>query len=360
MFFDSKNEKQNNPNNLGESLSKISPNDSNEDKNQISLSECNDIFNYPSPKKLSSEMAQLSKRIRKEEYDNEFSNREKAEILRTKYITANKTFCDENMYNRNYYKFTPNKEKISIRLIGNKNINKINSDKKKLFDKKILKHNLNLKSINKTEKIEYINSKKAFVFDFTSKRDFFSDLLKEECNFMDNIKPINKNNLLSIKNDKDKIIILLDKNKEIMNEIRKIEDNYKKLRNEYIELYKNINCISLNNNQFDNINQEYENYIVKENTNLKKKLSNFNDIFFSLTKYINDISQLFHIKQINFVEIKQNIINSNSEKEIDKININDILNENIKTINKALKEKLKLKNNFKFNPKIFEKIRINK
>ena len=64
MLFDSDNRNQNNS---SKSLSKIAPNDSNEDKNQISISESNDLFNYPSPKKMLSEMNQLSRRIRIEE-----------------------------------------------------------------------------------------------------------------------------------------------------------------------------------------------------------------------------------------------------------------------------------------------------
>ena len=356
MIIDSKKEKQNNQNNSHESLSKISPNDSNEDKNQISISECNDIFNYPSPKKMLSEMAQLSKRIRREECENEFSNRTNVEVLRTKYISSYKIYNDENMYKKNYYKFIPNKEKISFKIVDDKNMNKNNSDKKKLIDKKILKPNLNLKSINNAAILDETNTKNALIFDFTTKNKFFSDLLNEDCNFMGNITQINKKDLLRIKNDKDKIIILLDKNKEILNEIRKIEEKYKILRNEYIDLYRNINNLCLNNDKSEIINHEFENYILKENTNLKKKLSNFDNIFLSLTEYINDISKLFNIKQINYVEIKQNIINSNSDKDINKINIIDILNENIKSIIQIMKERTNFKNNnFKLNSKIFRK-----
>ena len=84
MFFDSKNGNQNNEdeNNISKSLSRIEQDNSNNDNNEISISDSNDIFNYPSPKKMLSEMNQLSKRIRENEYENEFNNRTKVEELR--------------------------------------------------------------------------------------------------------------------------------------------------------------------------------------------------------------------------------------------------------------------------------------
>ena len=359
MFFDSNNGIQNNQNNLSRSLSKISPNDSNEDKNQISISESNDIFNYPSPKKMLSEMTQLSKRMRKEEYENEFSNKTKAEQLRIKYIPTFKSFINDSIYKKLSYGPSPVKEKINIRL-KNMNVNKINLNKNKFIDKKILKPNLNLKSINNKEKFENINdNKKVTVFDFTSKKNFFSDLLKEDCNFVDNIKHINKKDLLKTNNEKEKVIILLDKNREIMNIIRTIEEKYKKLKNEYIELYKFIDSSSLNNNSLISVNNEYENYITKENISLKKKLDNFDNIFLSMTNYINDISNLFNVKQIDYIEIKKNIIQSNSKSETTNSNVVEILNENIKLISQIIKEKLNNQNNLKLNLKLFGKKGIN-
>ena len=116
MLFDSKNRNQIKENKLSNSLSKIDPNDSNEDKNQISISESNDIFNYPSPKKMLSDMTRLSKRMRKEENDIAFSNRTKAEELRTKYIPTFKSFLNDSIYKKE-----SNKDRINIR-INNLNI----------------------------------------------------------------------------------------------------------------------------------------------------------------------------------------------------------------------------------------------
>lgn len=214
--------------------------------------------------------------------------------------------------------------------------------------------------LNNKEKFEDINdNKKVIVFDFTSKKNLFSDLLKEECNFVENIKQVNKNDLLKINNEKEKVIILLDKNREIMNIMRTIEEKYKKLKNEYIELYKFINSSSLNNNSLISVNNEYENYITKENISLKKKLDNFDNIFLSMTNYINDISNLFNAKKIDYIEIKKNIIRSNSKSEMTNSNVVEILNENIKLISQMVKEKLNNQNNLKLNLKLFGKKGIN-
>ena len=276
MLFDSDNRNQNNS---SKSLSKIAPNDSNEDKNQISISESNDLFNYPSPKKMLSEMNQLSRRIRKEEYNNEFSNRTKIEELRTKYIPTFKSFLNDSIYKKTANKES-NRDKINIK-INNMNIDKLNFNKNKIIDKKILKPNLNLKSINNIKKINL--DKNLSTFDFSSKNNIFSELLKEELNLTDNIKQISKNDLLKIKDDKEKIIILMDKNKEIMNILIQIEEKYKKLRKEFIDLYKNINNFSLNNDNLFNTKNEYENYISTENNNLKKKLEKYDNMLLSMT-----------------------------------------------------------------------------
>ena len=219
-----------------------------------------------------------------------------------------------------------------------------------------------LEMFNNKEKFEDINdNKKVIVFDFTSKKNLFSDLLKEECNFVDNIKQVNKNDLLKINNEKEKVIILLDKNREIMDIMRKIEEKYKKLKNEYIELYKFINSSSLNNNNNSliSVKNEYENYITKENISLKKKLDNFDNLFLSMTNYVNDISSLFNAKKIDYIEIKKNIIRSNSKSEKTNSNVVEILNENIKLISQMVKEKLNNQNNLKLNLKLFGKKGIN-
>lgn len=351
MFIDSKNEILNNQNNSSKTLSKINPNDSNEDKNQISISESNDIFNCPSPKKMLSEMTQLSKRIRKEEYENEFSNRARVEELRNKYIPAFKSFINNSIYKRTSNRVSPNKKENNIRLLINKN--RLNPNIK--IDKNILKPNIILKSINNAEKIEEdINdNKKITVFDFSSKINFFNELLKENFDNLNFDKHINKEDLLKMKNDKDKIILILDKNKELMNELGKIVDKYKKLRNEYIELFRNFNTINMNNNTFNKLNQEYENYITKDNINMNKKLESYENIFLSMTNYINDISKIFNLKQINYIEMKQNIINSSPKSDIAKTNVVDILNENIKLISNIMKERFMYKINFK--SKLFSK-----
>jgi hypothetical protein len=260
MLFDSNIRNLNKENNSSKSLSKIDPNDSNIDKEQISISESNDLFNYPSPKKMLSDMTRLSKKMRKEENDIEFSNKTKVEELRTKYIPTFKSLLNDSIYKKE-----SNKDKINIR-INNINIDKMNINKNKIIDKKILKPNLNLKLINNTKQIN-IDKIITETFDFSSKSNLFSELLKENVNLTDNIKQISKNDLLKIKDDKEKIIILMDKNKEIMDILIKIEERYKKLRQEFIDLYKNINNICINNDNLISSKNEYENYISSENIN---------------------------------------------------------------------------------------------
>ena len=253
--------------------------------------------------------------------------------------------------NDSIYKKTK-KDKINFR-IDNINVDKINISKNKIIDKKILKPNLNLQLINNTKKINIDKNKPTF--DFSLKSNVFSELLKENINITDNIKQISKDDLLKIKDVDEKIIFLMDKNREIMDILIKIEEKYKKLRLEFIDLYKNINNICINNDNFISSKNEYENYISSENINLKKKLENYDNLILSMTNYINDISKIFNIKQISFIEIKQDVINSKSDSDKTKINYVDILNENIKNIEQTMKEKFKYKNKIIINKNFFAK-----
>ena len=353
MFSDIKNDNKINENNLSKSLSQIEANNSKEDNNQISISESNDMFNYPTPKKMLSEMTQLSKRIREEEYDIENNNLSKIGELRTKYF-PNKSNTKYSSIKQNYFNTIFNKDKINIRL-KSMYIDKYNQIKNKIIDKNILKPNKNLKSFNNAEKRNDLNidknNDKITVFDLSRKNNFFIELLNEDCNFMDNIKQITKNELLKVKSDKEKIVILLDKNQEIIDILRKIEEKYKILKKEYIELYKKI--ISGKNNEFIIENTEYEKYILKQNETMTKKIDIYDKYFLPMTNYIDDISKIFNIKKINFLEIKQNINNSRNNTFDE--DFNSILNENIKIINKIMKEYIIYSNNSKWNIKLLNK-----
>ena len=78
-----------------------------------------------------------------------------------------------------------------------------------------------------------------------------------------------------------------------------------------------------------------------------------------MTNYINDISNLFNAKKIDYIEIKKNIIRSNSKSEMTNSNVVEILNENIKLISQMIKEKLNNQTNLKLNLKIKRKKGIN-
>ena len=71
-----------------------------------------------------------------------------------------------------------------------------------------------------------------------------------------------------------------------------------------------------------------------------------------MTMKINDISKLFSLNQIDYIEMKQNIRSSNNISDITKAKIIEKLNENIKAISQIMKEKILKKNNFELNSKI--------
>ena len=112
----------------------------------------NEYENMESSKKMSP----TKKRIRENEYENEFNNRTRVEELRTKYIPTLKRFDNDSMNKKTPYKIT---NKI------NKRFNQMNThlNKNKKIDKKILKPNMNINSINKLLKTDKNNDKKVRV-----------------------------------------------------------------------------------------------------------------------------------------------------------------------------------------------------
>ena len=366
--YNVQNEKQNND--LSKSFSDINKNNSYEDKKTISLktlSDYNNIISRPLTKTQIVEISRLSQRVSKDEKENEFNNRIMVKELRLKYFPNNKKYKNiKNSYtitienkNQNQNKdlitennfkfknFSNNTNIINNKIELNKKINKPNLI---LDDFNEIKTNLN----NKQNIINSENIDNKLHFDY--KKKFFLNILKEDNSYINKIRPITKEELLNYSNEKEKIIILMEKNTELINTIRNIFNKYNLLKNEYIELYKNSN-----NNLEINENDEYKKYLNNENKNMKIKIDNYEKIFPSIIYYINEINSEFNLKKINFNELKENINsydiqiqkNNNDKKNPLNIFINELY-ENKKIILKYIKDGNDIINN---NNKKFNKIR---
>jgi chromosome segregation protein len=224
-------------------------------------------------------------------------------------------------------KIEPNKKSIKPNLVLD-SINDIKNNRNTTDSKK---SNINDKNIIfKNEK--YGNNNKL---DLDTKNKFFIKILKQDDSYLNTIKPITKEELLSYSNEKEKIIFLLEKNRELINILRNINEKYKMLKSEYIDLYKSININNLNSNE----NDEYKNYLSDENKTLKIKLDNYENIFTVMTSYINDISNKLNLKKINIIDLKNNININEFKKNTKNTPLNDfihILNDNKKIICKYI------------------------
>jgi hypothetical protein len=338
---------------LTKSLSEYNHNNSDENKKSISI-DSNSIFPYPLPKskRIIVELNQLSQRVSKEENENESNNRIMVKQLRLKYFPYNK-----NKIIQNNYINTDKKIKFvnNYKLKNVNNINNIITNDKIEPNKKSIKPNLVLDSINDIKnnrnttdsKKNNINDKNIIFknekygnnnkLDLDTKNKFFIKILKQDDSYLNTIKPITKEELLSYSNEKEKIIFLLEKNKELINILRNINEKYKMLKSEYIDLYKSININNLNSNE--NENDEYKNYLSDENKTLKIKLDNYENIFTVMTSYINDISNKLNLKKINIIDLKNNININEFQKNTKNTPLNDfihILNDNKKIICKYI------------------------
>ena len=330
--IDYKNDNENANNDLSKSFSDINKNILDEDKKTISvktISDYNNIVFRPLTKTQIVEISRLSQRVSKDEKENEFNNRLMVKELRLKYFPNNK----KNKNIKNNYTITIQNKNRNNELITDNNFKFKNFSNE--LNKKINKPNLILEDFNEIK--TNLNNNKNIInseridnkLDFDNKKKFFLNLLKEDNSYINKIRPVTKEELLNYSNEKEKIIILMEKNIELINTIRNIFNKYNILKDEYIELYKNTNNLEFYEND------EYAKYLNNENNNMKIKINNYDKIFPSIIYYINDINNAFNLKKINFTELKENI-NTNSNKNQLNIFINE-LNENKKTILKYIK-----------------------
>ena len=359
---------ENKDNSLSKSLSEInSNNESDENKKNISIIntilESREILNFPISKKKIVEINNLSQRLKIDENENEQNNRIIVQELRSKYFPVKKV---NNLFRSQY---TVSKDKIQI---SNKNFNfkstsankeinnKIESNRKYIKPQIILDDNYEIKNNyydnpnNNLYKDKINNHNKSLYI--KDDKNLYTNLLKENNN-IDKIKNISKDDILSLSNEKEKIIILLEKNRELMEIIQKMEEKYKLLKEQYIKLYKKTNNIETFNS--NNENNNLKKLLINENKNYEKKLENYEKIFSSLINYINDINNIFNLKNINFYEIKNffktyDYQNKNENNDNLLNSINNILNDNKKKIMKINKNK---NDNNKNDDKILKKIR---
>ena len=378
LYFDSKSEienkeKNDSQNNISKSLSVINNNNnisnSEDDNKNISIirtiSETKNKLHYPT-KKIIVEINKLSKRVTKKENDNEYNNRIMVRELRSKYFPLRKA---NNTFRNNYHIL--NKEKSPM--LNNENYpnnmkfkymntNISKSTNPNIFtnnrydDQKPTKVNLFLDDINEiknsTKKSKELyssyngnnnyNSKSSNHFGQSSLRVSDSNNFSEQSN----TKPLTLEDLECFPNDNEKIKALLFKHNELLKNLNLFEKKYLTLKSDYNELYqKKRNSGNISIKDEDN---KYRKYINEENKNLNSKLENYEKIFPQMINYINDISNEFSLKKINFFELKKYInTDSNNNNQNNPItNTINLLNENKKNIlnrNKSTNSKNKKK-----------------
>jgi hypothetical protein len=372
LYFDSKSEienkdKNDSQSNISKSLSVINKNNNNisnseDDKKNMSIirtiSESKNQHHYPT-KRIIVEINQLSKRVTKEENENEYNNRIMVKELRSKYFPLRR---GNNTFRNNYHNL--NKEKNTIInnenypnnfKFKNMNVNISKSTNPNIFtnnrydDKKPTKPNLFLNDINEfrnsTQKSKelynsyngnnYYTSKSNNHFGQNSLRVSDSNNFSEQSN----TKPLTLNDLECFPNDNEKIKALLFKYNELLKNLNLFEQRYLTLKSKYNEL--NQNERNSGNISIKEEDSKYKKYINEENKNLSSKLENYEKIFPQMIYYINDLSNELSLKKINFVELKNymntNFNNSNQDNPI--TSSIDILNENKRTILNRNKKK---------------------
>ena len=186
------------------------------------------------------------------------------------------------------------------------------------------------------------------------KKDFY---LEDEEIFSNKLKPITFKDLNLMENDIDKINKLYMFGQEAHQYLKRMELRYNILKDEFNQLLniKNIDRkknLNLNKNSYENNEyqkDEFKDYLLTENNNLKNENKNCELIIISLIDYINEINSLFNSNKIDIIKIKQiikdfNNNNDNSSKlkennnNLFKININTKINSQINNFKNYLND----------------------
>ena len=317
LYFESNSEIENkdqndNQNNISKSLSVINQNNNNnsnseDDKKNISIiqtiSETKTQRHYPT-KRIIVEINKLSKRVTKEENDNEYNNRIMVRELRSKYFPLRKA---NNAFRNNYHILNNGKNPILNNenypnnfKFKNMNANVSKSTNPNIFtnnrydNKNPTKPNLLLDDINEiknsTQRSKELyssynghnnyNPKSSNHFGQNSLRVSDSNNFSEQSN----TKPLTLGDLDCFPNDNEKIKALLFKYNELLKTFNLFEERNLTPKNEYNELYqKKRNSGNISIKDEDN---KYTKYINEENKNLNSKLENYEKIFPQMINYI--------------------------------------------------------------------------
>ena len=273
----------------------------------------------------------------------------------------NINFCNNNNKIQNSNK--PQKQYINQSSKNMNNINQIKNNNLNINNNPYLYLEKNIKYINNVQQNNLVNNEKKLSQQVSNNNKNNLFYLEDEDNLADKIKPISLKDLDLMENDKEKINKLYLYGQENNQYLKRLQLKYNILKeqfNQLIKIKKNDMNLNLNTNN-DNIsiddrqckNDEFKEYLLKENNILKNQIQNSEEIIIYLINYINDINDLFNNKKIDVLKIKQiikdyNYNNNNIEKSPFK-NINNFLNNCKNKINKRLNidYDLKIKDNQK-------------
>ena len=173
------------------------------------------------------------------------------------------------------------------------------------------------KEINNTNRNEKINNNEIFTEnknkneEIYNKNEIISKNINENKYFNKSIN--NDNNLKNISIDKKE-----NYNNDFMNDYQNLKDNYNQLKLEYNSLKnEHIKLLEEYNKDKKNTREEktlFNEYIMKENNDLRAINSNYEYILTPLIHYINDINYHYNkknLKKLNILKIKENIRNTN-------------------------------------------------
>ena len=292
-----------NKKNIIENQNKINANDNNlnEDKNEVQSNIENNKINeniYEIPKELNKNNniinISINDKINKKEINDNSILNNMSEVFSNKnfsqIIDNQMNINNETDFNIRYDDSLEEKHKI----IGKNNSSNIINSHKYYNILNNDENNKNKKEVNKNSELNENNQ-------------------------------FNKNKIENIDNYNKIINELIQNYKNLENNFNKIQFEYDSLKKEYFDLLNEYNKIKNNPNIEDKKNL-FNEYITKENNELRSLSSNYEYIITPLINYINDINTFLNnknLKRIDILKLKKNLKQVNYNPICNSDNVDD-------------------------------------
>jgi len=254
-------------------------------------------------------------KLLEEEKNIEDENMKRLKELRIKYLSSIKSPDELNEIKSFNINEKDNNKLWHIKYGKNDLLNNANTDKTNIVNNNISSRNI-LDNSNNQIYNQFFSSttNNEINLDLNNNKINSSNLTNNEINMSIYDRSIFQNkseDFIKIPNYEQSNNNQIYKNYSIlMSKYNRIKEDYDILKNEYINLLEKYNTEKNKNVNINNEKDAYDNYIIKQNEELKNINVNYEYILTPTINYINDINYILdkkNLKKLDLIKLKKNI-----------------------------------------------------